>query len=177
MYEELVAALNAADKRPCSNMECPGYGECPDVGCLFREAADAIEELNRLRVAAEENRMHWQDMAVKFECDLHDAEGKIPKWVSVEERLPAEPGEYVVYIRESLDNTRKRENKELEPWEDYDLSYVYFAFFDIDQMVWNIGNTYYNAVLSVVNREKDSHITHWMPLPTPPKEAPNGTDS
>lgn len=42
MYEELVAALNAADKRPCSAMECPGSGECPDVGCLFREAADAI---------------------------------------------------------------------------------------------------------------------------------------
>lgn len=45
MYEELIAALNAADKRPCSDLECPGSGECPTVGCLFREAADAIEEL------------------------------------------------------------------------------------------------------------------------------------
>lgn len=45
MYEELIAALNAADKRPCSDLECPGSGECPTVGCLFREAADAIEKL------------------------------------------------------------------------------------------------------------------------------------
>ena len=147
MYEEkLISALRAADKRPCSDLECPGSGECPDVGCLFREAADTIEGLLRER---------------------YD-----PKWVSVEERLPEEPGEYIVYIRESLDNTRKRENKELEPWEDYDLSYVYSAFFDIGQMVWDVGNTYYNAVLSVVNREKDSHITHWMPLPTKPEEEP-----
>lgn len=97
MYEELIAALNSADKRPCSDLECPGSGECPTVGCLFREAADAIAELNRLRVAAEENRMHWQDMAVKFECDLHDAEGKIPKWVSVNERLPEEYVDVLCY--------------------------------------------------------------------------------
>lgn len=45
--EELVAALNAADKRPCSDLECPGSGECPTVGCLFREAADAIEQLQK----------------------------------------------------------------------------------------------------------------------------------
>ena len=48
MYEELIAALNAADKRPCSDLECPGSGECPTVGCLFREAADAIEHLEDL---------------------------------------------------------------------------------------------------------------------------------
>ena len=45
MYERLVAALNAADKRPCSDIECPGSGGCPEMGCLFREAADAIEKL------------------------------------------------------------------------------------------------------------------------------------
>ena len=47
MYEELIAALNAADKHPCSDLECPGSGECPTAGCLFREAADAIEKLQQ----------------------------------------------------------------------------------------------------------------------------------
>lgn len=46
MYEDLVRALRAAYARPCSDLECPGSGECPTAGCLFREAADAIEELN-----------------------------------------------------------------------------------------------------------------------------------
>ena len=72
MYEELIAALNAADKRPCSDLECPGSGECPTVGCLFREAADAIEVLqNELRLCRNELCLRCGDykMRHKGACD------------------------------------------------------------------------------------------------------------
>ena len=101
MYEELIETL----RRCAEGFKCRGCKYEHENGCrskLNTEAADAIAELNRLRVAAEENRMHWQDMAVKFECDLHDAEGKIPKWVSVNERLPEEYVNVLCHLR-SLD--------------------------------------------------------------------------
>lgn len=74
MYEDLVRALLAADARPCSDMECPGSGECPTAGCLFREAADAIEELFRAAKA-----MHtwiflnsYDEQEAYDECHLSD---------------------------------------------------------------------------------------------------------
>ena len=81
MYEDLVRALRAADARPCSDTECPGSGECPTAGCLFREAADAIEEL-------QQTANHYKGCAddwYKEACEYKDA---LPQWISVKERLP-----------------------------------------------------------------------------------------
>ena len=78
MYEDLVRALRAADARPCPDMGCPGSGECPTAGCLFREAADAIEALQRACA-------NYAEMATEQE------------WIPVKERLP-ENGAVVVTI-------------------------------------------------------------------------------
>ncbi len=95
MYEELVAALNAADKRPCSDMECPGSGECPTVGCLFRAAADAIEELEA-SVAGYEASTDVQFV----ERDGYSELRFVPKWTPVAERLPKNDELKIVAIKD-----------------------------------------------------------------------------
>lgn len=85
MYEDLVRALRAADALPCSNMECTGSGECPTAGCLFREAADAIEEL-------EKKMLNWQATADDhwdaYQHWFHKYMDDMPRWIPVTERLP-----------------------------------------------------------------------------------------
>ena len=80
MYEDLVRALRAADARPCPDMGCPGSGECPTAGCLFREAADAIEALQRACA-------NYAEMATEQE------------WIPVKERLPEEQQDVLVYLK------------------------------------------------------------------------------
>lgn len=151
---ELVKRLRAvvgAREEKCDG--CPHKEDYPCcVDCLDKmhlEAADAIEELNRLRVAAEENRMHWQDMAVKFECDLHDAEGKIPKWVSVNERLP-------------------------EKYKDVLVWFEYYRYGEYNRLFQTHGiGTYCGESCWMINHEtgwQKLQVIAWQPLPTPPKE-------
>lgn len=146
MYEELIHKLRCESCVPYATMK------------TMQEAADAIAELNRLRVAAEENRMHWQDMAVKFECDLHDAEGKIPKWVSVTERLPDTMKDKSVYSGWSAEIAPSddvlcylgSEKRQTVAW----YSHTYGEWTTVDE------NTVY----------KYGEVTHWMPIPKSPKE-------
>ena len=116
------------------------------------DAADAIEELSAI---CEEQKAQIIAMA---------AEDK-PLWIPVTERLPEEPGEYTVFIKDPF---YKRED---EDFISFDGSYVTTAFYDKDTGLWMESETsYYCANLSCVNTEKIFYITHWMPLPQPPKE-------
>lgn len=137
MYEELIAALNAADKRPCSDLECPGSGECPTVGCLFREAADAIEELSA-SVAGYE-----MTTDVEFvKEDGHERIRFVPKWVSVNERLPEKNGEFLVCGR----------------WRGKPIK------------IWVCERVKLGPIMGWANPAENPVISHWMPLPQPPKE-------
>lgn len=66
-----------------------------------------------------------------------------PKWIPVSERLPEKFGEYIVTVQEETG----------ERYSDY-------ADYDPYQQRWRTG-----MYLGV--RDK---VTHWMPLPEPPKE-------
>ena len=140
MYDELIAALNAADKRPCSDLECPGSGECPTVGCLFREAADAIEELT----AELEYTKRQYDLA------LEDLE-KIGwgEWIP----MKFEDGGLTASITDEYDGcwiivtNGRLVSVERFKKDAYDHFYPSGRWFDLED------------------------VTHWMPLPTPPKEA------
>lgn len=82
-----------------------------------------------------------------------------PKWISVEERLPKESGEYIVYI------------KDPETCPEHDLSYVTSVFYDKDACLWREWvDQFYCANLKAVDTTNVFHITYWMPLPEPPKE-------
>lgn len=82
MYESLVKQLRS------------GTG-LPVLKSLMYEAADAIEELQK-------KCKNWEDTA----CDWRDAyhhwfenyQNDVPKWISVEERLPEPPGEEVSHV-------------------------------------------------------------------------------
>ena len=138
-YEKLISALRNADKTPCSDLECPGSGECPDVGCLFREAADAIEEL-QAAVAGYEATID-----VEFVKENgHERIRFVPKWIPVTERLP-KAGQVLINLH-------------------YQDGYNEVSLGEH----WNCPD----------NPMEDGWggfggggvVTHWMPLPEPPKE-------
>lgn len=128
MYEDLVRALRAADARPCPDMGCPGSGECPTAGCLFREAADAIEALQRACA-------NYAEMATEQE------------WIPVKERLPENNGFYMVKVGATYRPIRIYEYKPCEWYEGENL--------------WKADDGSYCF---------NHFVTHWMPLPDPPKE-------
>ena len=84
------------------------------------------------------------------------------EWVSVEERLPDKPGHYLVCTN---------------------VNYWHGGCMDKNGSSSNAGTTdgYAGTTLSVLdcfyditgdwNRVCNAHVTHWMPLPQPPKEA------
>lgn len=91
-----------------------------------------------------------------------------PRWIPVAERLPENGGYYLVYLRPFTGET------DIGPVSE-EWAYATEMYFNKGQMLWDNGNESYNAVLSAVNTETEYHITHWMPMPEPPKEVDNGT--
>lgn len=98
---------------------CAGVGEC-DYKCL-----------------------HYQRCEVLYAAGYH----KQPEWISVEDRLPEEKGEYLVVYHPCW-------------WDDvkYDENCVGMDSFR--------GKTSWA-------KKKFQRVTHWMPLPTPPTEKEN----
>lgn len=165
-YDELVKKLR-------NRRECLQTGLDLDIDYpLLREAADAIEELNEvcdhqrdilmefggetgIRQIAEHNHNLWQMLREKA-----------PGWIPVEEKLPEQPGDYIVFLK-SPENIRKQW---LEYGFDDDGSYVATAFYNDSQRIWEMENEAYNTDLGKVDMDDDYAITHWMPKPDRPKE-------
>lgn len=129
-----VTDYNSTQSRLCN--KCP-YKEYADgrSGCenkLKADAADAIEELI----------------------------SRLPKWISANERLPEQTGEYIVFLKAS--------KKWIDAGED--VSYTTAMWFVKEQKVWKEmnGDDSYNAVLSAVDEDWACSVTHWMELPKPP---------
>ena len=95
---------------------------------------------------------------------IAELEAQIPKWVSVEDHLPEESGEYIVYIQMGT-------GVEVPDFfGSDDLSFVTSMYFKERQKLWlDEYDEAYNADLSLVDTANDYHITHWMKLPKPPK--------
>ena len=115
MYEELIEEL----RRP--------HADC-NPWVLMEQAADAIEELQRQIDG-------WIEQERKALIK------SLPRWISVEERLPETNGYYLAYVESSL-----------------------------------FPNGYYHNLLKFIDGDFiEDHmvihrVTHWMPLPAPPKE-------
>ena len=104
---------------------------------LTNDAADAIEEL--LKENAELDNSGKLLMAA-----FARLKEKVPKWISVEERLP-EPYQNVLTCARKLFGA--------------DRLLVYGIDYTIDTGEWVCGGESYKTM-----------ITHWTPLPEPPKE-------
>ena len=166
MYENLERELNNCPEAEygCSLCEYKNHLHCRET--LMKQAADAIEErdkyaltiqhemmaeaeshmaqVERLHKQIEElqkNVAYWQAQLTKSMCGETLAELERPRWIPVTERLP-EDGERALVMRfDYVTNT---------PF--YDL-----LWFDKGEW-WNRRYT------------GDYAVTHWMPLPEPPKE-------
>lgn len=85
------------------------------------------------------------------------------EWISVEEKLPEESGAYLVYLQAPLNFGDERS----------DWCYVTEMHFDKGQTMWQGNNESYNAILSAVDKEDEYFVSHYRPLPEPPKEETN----
>lgn len=98
--------------------------------------------------------------------DIGKLQAQIPKWVSAEDHLPEESGEYNVYIQMGTSVEVP------EFFGSNDLSYVTSMYFKKEQKLWlDEYDEAYNADLSLIDTANDYHVTHWMPLPKKPKGA------
>lgn len=75
----------------------------------------------------------------------------MPQWISVKERLPERNGEYIVTACD-----------EGEPYDEiiWNDTVVVWAEYYKGCWIWEENNTEYSL---------DGIVTHWMPLPEPPK--------
>lgn len=106
-------------------------------------AADAIEELNR-----------DLDFAVRSKAAAVKA--CTPRWIPVTERLPEEDGEYLTWFRV----------------DDSEPSFGIFPF-DANVPAFGYWDDYYDPVTygwAGSDFIEVKGVTHWMPLPEPPKE-------
>ena len=84
----------------------------------------------------------------------------VPQWVSVEERLPGKDlGYFLVNVREYI--CFDENGDEIDPPKTIDT---------VDTGEWkkdSINDVHYLSALGYIDHV---HITHWMPLPNPPRE-------
>jgi len=73
------------------------------------------------------------------------------EWISVKDRLPEHKQDVLLYAFEAIEN----------------VYYTVVGYPDFDCNKWEIDG--YLDTVSNYSIEGDERITHWMPLPKPPK--------
>ena len=155
-YKELAKKLNFA----YSDAVCK---ECQTWGELMRDAADAIEELQREIEREEALAGCWEWMAEDCKGRFQKFVDALPKWIPAEDKLPEEPGTYLVCVHEPLE----KEGCLAE----YNMSYVDLLLYDAEQGIWQNGQyDAYNAHLEFVDKKHAYFISHWQEKPALPKE-------
>lgn len=93
------------------------------------------------------------------------------EWISVKEQLPIQKGgyeKYIVAVMRSHWPTSTYDCCEAP----YDEEFVATAFYDSNQKIWHLDyDEYLNALFDIESAPLNGDfVTHWMPLPDPPKE-------
>ena len=115
---------------------------------------DANGELWYSDNGTERDRLHR--LAAYEDTGLAPVEVQQIRWIPVEERLPDKHSEYIVCACDEGEPIDER------IWGD---TVVVCADYYDGGFTWYEGNTEYDI---------SDIVTHWMPLPSPPKEEPNG---
>lgn len=153
MYEELIKALRGCVlSKPCD--ACPYYdpnGTTKECATMNIAAADAIEKLSM--------KLHGDEAAIagmKREIERMVVADK-PRWIPVTEHLPEENGRYLTVMHRTVDQ-----------------QYCNYLFDDDTEVRIT---RYYQGEWKVpqysqgwINEAITDTVTHWMPLPEPPKE-------
>ena len=124
MFDKLIKRL-----RRCASYD-PRFviQDCED-------AADAIEELQKITTHYEEESKGWWLAACDAKEERERLKEQIPKWIPVTERLP---------------------EKYVSVW-----TYSKFGMLQDEYIGEYDGENYF--------ARQTTHVTHWMPLPQPPK--------
>ena len=126
--------------------DCPMYDNCPDIDGR-KNAADAIEELLAESADLVGQVKRPQEEIRKLDKKIAKLKSSVPKWISVGERLPGDDRAFLVSIHDDSGD----------------------GAFDYTDVGWTwIGEN--GDRLFVVDNQPCSFVTHWMPLPEPPKE-------
>ena len=88
---------------------------------------------------------------------IKELEAKVPKWISVEERLPEQPGKYLICTKDNPLWGRLIDNV----W--YSPCYAGCEDHLQNRRVWYSYDSEYGDY-------EIRDVTHWMPLPEAPKE-------
>jgi len=150
-YEDLVKSLRYCAEYDCTTV-CPRAGT--GNGCITRlkkEAADAIEELSREYESIAKSLNESVELVRKLQR---------PCWVSVTERLPEDGSLVGKLIADSDGNIRIASQ-----CAEITLSGGKTVYTDLIDLVSLLAED-----TPTIEWEDCTHITHWMPLPEPPKE-------
>ena len=153
MYDELINKLNHCANEVFCN-KCPYSPDCAGEKTIIREAADAIEELQKQLQKSEVDNINLTGWLAEEHAKLDRAEieniklkeefakyrGK-HRWIPVTERLPKENGFYLcLYKHKASGGVAMDEGLSILQW--------------INNK-WGINDIYL--------------VTHWMPLPDAPE--------
>lgn len=155
MYDELISRLHKRIALTTAGSTLQGD---------LCEAADAIEELSAIR----------EEQKAKIILMAAEIEEQQPRWISVEERLP-ESGVHVLLACKTRGGNEyvcdgfhtEKFSQPTEFYEDIDADYseetdeYYFP-----EGWWEVIKNWDDYSCVAI----EDTITHWMPLPQPPKE-------
>ena len=119
---------------------------------LIANGVTVSGEIEELRADNERLREMW----AKAVSDL--SKTKVQRWIPFAERLPEEDGEYLVWFdRNMFEHYAEVRHfaKDGETVDEYDLHH--------EKNVWYYYDSEWGYVACL-------NVTHWMPLPEPPKE-------
>ena len=125
--------------------EATGCGGCnyskgiPDATCFLSMIEDAANALE----TSEKNRMYLFDRVCELEEDNSELKELVPKWISVNERLPVSQELVIVSVCDTTGDT--------------EFSYTSFGWLTSEKEYW------------IVDGEENGYVTHWMKLPEPSK--------
>ena len=149
MYDELVKRLRESVGNRDEKCDCCPYEEdypcCVDcLDKMHREAANAIEELRQIASHYEEESKGWWLAACDFKEERERLREAMPRWIPVTEP-PKEDGKYITLFADGF------------------VCENHYMVFTKDDMHPEGGKWYHNEASL-------GGVTHWMPIPTPPKE-------
>ena len=145
MYDELIKALYEG----AEFLECSTPGIKNSFAKMCHNAADAIEELSKVvKHQAEILHRYGGETGIRQSAEMNDSLLRLlqaqPRWIPVTERLP--DYDEVVQITDGID--------------------VGHGYLEGVNTTVGIALLWHSPFCDI----DEEHITHWMPLPEPPKE-------
>lgn len=118
------------------------YAASYDPCVVVQDCKDAADAIEKLKILADNGEATYEIM-VRQTSYIEELKQKIPHWIPVEERLP-KPKDLVLVCNE--------------------FGGVHYGYFESNKK-WYTANNWLVDSWTVM-----SNVTHWMPLPEPPKE-------